>query len=57
MTRPAALRILAPCLLLALALAACAEGLSGRGGLGPRGTALPPPDPVTGEARTALPGR
>jgi hypothetical protein len=50
-----ALRILAPCLLLALALAACGESLSGRGSLGPRGTALPPPDPVTGEARTALP--
>jgi hypothetical protein len=57
MTRSAALRVLAPCLLLALALAACGESLSGRGNLGPRGSALPPPDPVTGEARTALPGR
>ncbi|MBB5690731.1 hypothetical protein GXW77_16370 [Roseomonas alkaliterrae] len=57
MTCAAALRILAPVLLLAAALAACGDRASERGGLGPRGTALPPPDPVTGAERTALPGR
>ena len=40
-------RALAP-LLLALAAAGCED--SDRGGLGPRGTALPPPDPVPEEA-------
>ena len=43
--------------LLVLALAACADRAAEREGLGPRGTALPPPDPVTGAARSALPGR
>lgn len=57
MTRAAAFRVLAPVLLLVMALAACAEPAPERGGLGPRGTALPPPDPATGAARTALPGR
>ena len=41
--------------LLLLALAACADRAAQ--GTGPRGTALPPPDPVTGQARTALPAR
>jgi hypothetical protein len=57
MMRPAVVRILAPVLLVMLALAACADDRQySRGGpIGPRGTALPPPDPVTGAARTALP--
>lgn len=57
MTLAAAFRVLAPVLLLMLALAACEDRAVERGGLGPRGTALPPPDPATGAARTALPGR
>lgn len=57
MTCRAAARILLPALLLTLALAACGDPAREREGLGPRGTALPPPDPVTGEARTSLPGR
>ncbi|MBR0672168.1 hypothetical protein [Neoroseomonas soli] len=57
MTRPTALRVLAPVLLLMMALAACGDRAREREGLGPRGTALPPPDPVTGVARTELPGR
>ena len=57
MTRAAAFRVIAPVLLLVMALAACAEPAPERGGLGPRGTALPPPDPATGAARTTLPGR
>lgn len=56
--RPAVVRILAPVLLVMLALAACGEDQYSRSGpIGPRGTALPPPDPATGAARTALPGR
>jgi hypothetical protein len=42
-------------LLVMLALAGCGEPARERDGLGPRGTALPPPDPATGAARTALP--
>ncbi len=42
--------------LLFLVLTACGSRVD-REGLGARGTALPPPDPVTGAARTALPGR
>jgi hypothetical protein len=58
MIRPAVARFLAPILLVMLALAACADDQYSRGGpIGPRGTALPPPDPATGAARTALPGR
>jgi len=57
MTCHAAARVSLPVLLLSLLLAACGEPAREREGLGPRGTALPPPDPVTGEARTALPGR
>ncbi len=57
MTRAAAFRVLVPVLLLVMALSACGEQARDREGLGPRGTALPPPDPVTGQARTALPGR
>ena len=57
MTRPAAIRVLVPVLLLVMALAACGEPAREREGLGPRGTALPPPDPATGQARTTLPGR
>ena len=57
MTRPAAFRVLVPVLLLVMALAACGEPAREREGLGPRGTALPPPDPATGQARTTLPGR
>jgi hypothetical protein len=53
----AALRTALPVLLLALMVAACGDPARERDGLGPRGTALPPPDPVTGAARTALPGR
>lgn len=56
MTFRAAARVLLPALLLTLALAACGDRSQEREGLGPRGTALPPPDPVTGAARTALPG-
>jgi len=55
MTRFSVLRVLAPVLLLVVALAACGERAQEREGLGPRGTALPPPDPVTGAARTTLP--
>ncbi|MBR0682027.1 hypothetical protein GXW74_16145 [Roseomonas eburnea] len=55
MTRFATLRVLAPVLLLVMALAACGDRAQERDGLGPRGTALPPPDPVTGQARTELP--
>jgi hypothetical protein len=44
-------------LLITLALAACGDPARERDGLGPRGTALPPPDPATGAPRTALPGR
>ncbi|MBR0648058.1 hypothetical protein GXW78_00155 [Roseomonas terrae] len=45
-------------MLVMLALAACGEDQYSRSGpIGPRGTALPPPDPATGAARTALPGR
>lgn len=54
--RPA-FRALLPLLLVTMMLAACGDPARERDGLGPRGTALPPPDPVTGEARTALPGR
>ncbi|WP_198376819.1 hypothetical protein [Neoroseomonas rubea] len=50
-------RILLPVLLLTLVVAACGDPAREREGLGPRGTALPPPDPVSGAARTALPGR
>ncbi|WP_170979413.1 hypothetical protein [Roseomonas sp. HF4] len=57
MTFRAAARFSFPVLLLSLLLAACGEPARERDGLGPRGTALPPPDPVTGEARTAPPGR
>ena len=57
MTRAAALRVLAPVLLLMMVLAACGDQHSRSGPIGPRGTALPPPDPATGEARTTLPGR
>lgn len=40
-----------------LALVACGDGeYSREGAVVPRGTALPPPDPVTGAARTSLPG-
>ncbi|MBP0462457.1 hypothetical protein J5Y09_00910 [Roseomonas sp. PWR1] len=53
----AALRSALPVLLLALMLAACGDPARERDGLGPRGTALPPPEPVTGTARTTLPGR
>jgi hypothetical protein len=53
----AALRTTLPVLLLSLLLAACGDPARERDGLGPRGTALPPPDPATGAARTALPGR
>ena len=53
----AALRVPLPALLLVLVLAACGDPARERDGLGPRGTALPPPDPVSGEARTGLPGR
>jgi hypothetical protein len=56
MTFRAAARVLLPVLMLTIALAACGERSRERDGLGPRGTALPPPDPVTGAARTALPG-
>jgi len=57
MTRPAVVRFLAPVLLLMLALAGCGDDQYSRAGaVGPRGTALPPPDPVTGAPRTALPG-
>jgi hypothetical protein len=35
-------------LLVMLALAACGDRQQERGGLGPRGTALPPPDAATG---------
>jgi hypothetical protein len=52
-----AARILLPVVMLAVMLAACGDPAREREGLGPRGTALPPPDPVTGAARTALPGR
>jgi hypothetical protein len=37
-------------LLMILALAACGDRQQERGGLGPRGTALPPPDLATGAA-------
>lgn len=58
MIRPAVVRFLAPILLLMLALSACGDERYSRGGpIGPRGTALPPPDPATGAPRTALPGR
>lgn len=58
MIRPAVVRFLAPLLLVLVALSACGDDQYSRGGpIGPRGTALPPPDPVTGAARTALPGR
>lgn len=58
MKRIAALRVLAPALLVMLALAACGDDRYSRSApIGPRGTALPPPDPVTGAERTALPGR
>jgi hypothetical protein len=50
-------RVLLPVLLLTLVVAACGDPARERDGLGPRGTALPPPDPVTGAARPALPGR
>ena len=56
MTFRAAARVLLPVVMLTLALAACGDPARERDGLGPRGTALPPPDPVTGAARTALPG-
>jgi len=49
---------LAPVLLVMLALAACGEDRYQRSGpISPRGTALPPPDPVTGAERTTLPPR
>ena len=57
MTRAAAFRVLAPVLLLMTVLAACGDQHSRSGPIGPRGTALPPPDPATGEARTTLRGR
>ncbi|MBW6398506.1 hypothetical protein KPL78_11640 [Roseomonas sp. HJA6] len=59
MTRVAILRVLAPVLLVMLALVACGDDdrYSRSGPIGPRGTALPPPDPVTGAARTELPAR
>jgi len=58
MIRPAVVRLFAPLLLVMLALAACGDDQYSRGGpIGPRGTALPPPDPATGAPRTALPGR
>lgn len=57
MTPRAIARPLLPVLMLALALAACGAPGRDRDGLGPRGTALPPPDPATGAPRTALPGR
>ncbi|MBR0661229.1 hypothetical protein [Neoroseomonas oryzicola] len=57
MTFRAAARVLLPVVMLTLALAACGDPARERDGLGPRGTALPPPDPVTGAARTALPGQ
>jgi len=59
MTRAAAFRLLAPVLLVMLALVACSgeDRYSRSGPIGPRGTALPPPDPVTGAERTALPAR
>ncbi len=57
MTPRAAARVLLPVLLLTFVLAACGDRSQERGGLGPRGTALPPPDPVTGQARTTLDGR
>ncbi|MEO3472255.1 hypothetical protein AAFN86_10335 [Roseomonas sp. CAU 1739] len=57
MIRPAVARFVAPLLLVMLALAACSDDQYSRSGpMAPRGTALPPPDPVTGAARTALPG-
>jgi hypothetical protein len=43
--------------ILLLVLAACGDRAADRDGLGARGTALPPPDPVTGAPRTTLPGR
>ncbi|WP_198372637.1 hypothetical protein [Roseomonas rosulenta] len=43
--------------LLLLVLVACGDRAGERDGLGPRGTALPPPDPATGQARMALPAR
>jgi hypothetical protein len=52
MTRIAALRALAPALLLAMVLAACGERSPDRGTLGPRGTALPPPQPEGAPAFT-----
>ena len=57
MTPRAIARPLLPVLMLALALAACGAAGRDRDGLGPRGTALPPPDPATGAPRTALSGR
>jgi len=56
MTRSYVLRVLVPALFLTTALAGCGDRASGRGALGPRGTALPPPEPVTGAERTTLPG-
>jgi hypothetical protein len=51
------MRIAPAMLLLLLLFAACGQRGPERDGLGPRGTALPPPDPVTGEVRTTLFGR
>jgi hypothetical protein len=49
---PPAIRIA----LLFLVLAACSDRAE-RDGLGARGTALPPPDPVTGAPLSLLPAR
>lgn len=58
MIRPAVVRFFVPLLLVMLAVGACSDDQYSRGGpIGPRGTALPPPDPVTGAPRTVLPGR
>jgi hypothetical protein len=57
MNRLQALRVLAPLLAIAVTLAACGSAEPGRGNLGPRGSALPPPDPVTGAERSSLPVR
>ena len=58
MTRNVVLRVVAPLLLVVLTLSACEDDRYSRSGpIAPRGTALPPPDPVTGAARTELPAR
>jgi hypothetical protein len=57
MTRLAVVQFVAP-LLLAMALSACGDEPHGRGGpLGPRGTALPPPDLVPSGSVQAPPAR